>query len=88
MINFVYKSIVSFLGLTVQLHLRLPTTLAECKTVLLCSDYISLLCTVANEVYHSTFFVALPGVELMILSILYLKWKNPVIDWAAKTRIP
>ena len=79
-INLVHKSVVSFLELTGQPHLGLLTTLSDGKILLSYSSYVSLLCTIAGVSYYSTFFVALRGAQLIILSILYLEWENPVID--------
>ena len=80
MINLVHKSIVSFLGLTVQSHLGLLTTLADGKMVLLYSSYLSLSCTIAGVSYCGTFFVTLLRAQSIILGMRYLEWKNPVID--------
>ena len=88
MIQLVHKSVVSFLELTVQPHVRLLVTLADGKTVLLCSDYISLSCTVTSIFHYSTFFVAPLWAQLIILGIRYHDWENSVIDWAAKTLMP
>ena len=70
-INLVHKSIVSFLGLTVQPHSGPLATMANDKTVSSCSGYVSVSCTVAGVSYHGTFFVALLGVQSMILGMPY-----------------
>jgi len=50
-INLIHKSVVSFLGLTVEPHLGLLATLADGKTALSCSGYVSLSCIIADVSY-------------------------------------
>ena len=87
-INLIHKSAVSFLGLTVEPHPGLLATLADGKTMLSCSGYVSLSCTIAGVSYAGTFFVAPLGAQSLILGMPYLERENPVIDWQAKTLTP
>jgi len=87
-INLIHKSVVSFLGLTVEPHLGLLATLADGKTVLSCSCYVSLSYTIAEIPYSGTFFVAPLRAQSLILGMPYLERENPVIDWQAKTLTP
>jgi len=87
-INLIHKSVVSLLGLTVEPHPGLLATLAAGKTVLSCSGYVSLSCTIADVPYSSAFFVAPLGAQSLILGMPYLEWEKPVIDWQAKTLTP
>jgi len=87
-INLVHKFVVSFLELTMQPPPGLLATLADSKTVLSCSGYVSLSYTIAGVSYHGTFFVAPLGAQSMILGMRYLEWENPVIDLATKTPTP
>jgi len=87
-INLINKLVVSLLGLTVEPYLGLRATLADSETVLSCSSYVSLSCTIAGVPYTSIFFVASLGAQSLILGMLYLEWENPVIDWQAKTLTP
>jgi len=80
-INLIHKSVVSFLGLTVEPHLGLLATLADGKTVLSCSCYVSLSYTIAEIPYSGTFFVAPLRAQSLILGMPYLERENPVIDW-------
>jgi len=50
-INLIHKSVVSFLGLTVEPHPELLATLADGKTALSCFGYVSLSCTIADVSY-------------------------------------
>ena len=84
-INLVHKSVVFFLELTVQPHLGLLVFLVDNKMMLSSSSNISLLCTITGKSYHSSFFVTLLGVQLIIVDMSYLKWENAVINWAATT---
>ena len=87
-INLIHKSVVSLLDLTVEPHPGLLATLADGKTVLSCSGYVSLSCTIAGVPYSGTFFVAPLGAQSLILGMPYLERENPVIDWQAKTLTP
>ena len=87
-INLIHKSVVSFLGLTVERHPGLLATLADGKMVLSCSGYVSLSCIIADVSYSGTFFVAPLGAQSLIFGMPYLERKNPVIDWQAKTLTP
>jgi len=87
-INLIHKSVVSFLGLTVEPHPGLLATLADGKTVLSCSGYVSLSCTIAGVPYAGTFFVTPLETLSLILGMPYLERENPVIDWQAKTLTP
>ena len=87
-INLIHKSVVSFLGLTVERHPGLLATLADGKMVLSCSGYVSLSCIIADVSYSGTFFVAPLGAQSLILGMPYLERENPVIDWQAKTLTP
>jgi len=87
-INLIHKSVVSFLGLTVEPHPGLLATLADGKMALSCSDYVSLSCTIADASYSGTFFVAPLGAQSLIFGMPYLERENPVIDWQAKTLSP
>ena len=80
-INLIHKSVVSFLGLTVEPHPGLLATLVDGKTELSCSGYVSLSCTIADASYSGTFFVAPLGAQSLILGMPYLERENPVIDW-------
>ena len=84
-INLIHKSVVSLLGLTVQPHPGLLATVADGKTVLSCSGYVSLSCTIADVPYSGTFFVAPLGAQSLILGMPYLERVNPMIDWQAKS---
>ena len=86
-INLVHKSIISFLGLTVEPHPGFLVTLADGKKVLSYSSYVSLLYIIAGVSYSGSFFVALLRAQLLIFDMPYLKWENPVIDWQSKTLI-
>ena len=79
-INLIRKSAVSFLGLTIEPHLGLLVTLADGKTMLSCSSYVSLSCTVAGIPYTGAFFIAPLGTQSLILGIPYLERENPMID--------
>ena len=87
-INLIPKSVVSLLGLTVEPHPGLLATLADGKTVLSCSGYVLLTCTIASVPYSGTFIVPPLGVQLLILGMPYLERENPMIDWQAKTLMP
>jgi len=87
-INLIHKSVVSFLGLTIKPHPGLLATLADGKTALSCSGYISLSYIIAGISYSGTFFVAPLGAQSLILGMPYLERENPVIDWQAKTLSP
>ena len=87
-INLIHKSVVSFLGLTAEPHPGLLATLADGKTVLSCSGYVSLSCIIAGAPYSGTFFVTPLGAQSLILGMPYLERENPVIDWEAKTLTP
>jgi len=87
-INLIHKSVVSFLGLTVEPHPGLLATLVDGKTALFCSGYVSLSCIVAGVSDSGTFFVAPLGAQSLILGMPYLERENPVIDWQAKTLTP
>jgi len=87
-INLIHKSIVSFLGLTVEPHPGLLATLTDGKTVLSCSGFVSLSCTIASVSYSGTFFVAPLEAQSLILGMPYLERENSVIDWQAKTLTP
>ena len=68
-INLIHQALVSLLGLTVKPHPGLLATLANGKTVLSCSGYVSLLCTVAGVAYQGIFFVAPLGAQSIILGM-------------------
>ena len=87
-INLIHKSVVSFLRLIVDPHRGLLVTLADGKTVVPCSGYVSLSCTIADVSYSGIFFVAPLGTQSLILGMPYLERENPVIDWQAKTLAP
>ena len=79
-INLIDKLVVSLLGLTVEPHPGLRATLADGETVLSCSGYVSLSCTIAGVPYTGIFFVASLGAQSLILGMPYLEWENPMID--------
>ena len=54
-INLIDKLVVSLLRLTVEPHPGLLATLADGKTVLSCSGYVSLSCTIAGVSYSGIF---------------------------------